>query len=243
MVKRSGGNEQDGVGDSMQYMGSKASIARKLLEVMLPCRRPNQCWVEPFVGAGGMIQNVDGPRIGSDSDGYIVAFLNAVRDGWVPDPINKYLYRFIKCNKELFMPEYLAYVGYGCSFGGKWFGGFAHDSLGRNYSAIAIRSIKKQAPKLSNADFYHCEYNKLYIPPSSFIYCDPPYKNTTKYKIDFSHGLFWQWCRYMRDVGHTIFISEYTAPDDFECVFELRHKSKLHKTRIQDRNEKLFTLQ
>lgn len=27
------------------------------------------------------------------------------------------------------------------------------------------------------------------------VYADPPYKNTTKYKENFDHDKFWEWCR------------------------------------------------
>ena len=72
----------------MRYMGSKSRIAKKLIPHILKFRQPGQTWVEPFVGAGGMIQHVKGPRVGRDRDGCIVAFLNAIRDGWVPEPID-----------------------------------------------------------------------------------------------------------------------------------------------------------
>jgi DNA adenine methylase len=229
----------------MQYMGSKARVAKKLLEVMLPYRKPSQYWVEPFVGAGGMIQNVDNPRIGSDRDGCIVAFLNAIRDGWMPEPITGDDYKLIKDNKEFYTPEYLAFVGYGCSFGGRWFGTFSGGWRGGKAQRFnrcdgVINSIRKQAPKLKGAKFYHCKYDELDIPPNSFIYCDPPYQNTAEYKFEFNHVKFWQWCRNMSNAGHAVFISEYDAPDDFECVFSLEKKVTLSKDKISKRVEKLF---
>ncbi len=50
------------------------------------------------------------------------------------------------------------------------------------------------------------------------IYCDPPYEGTTKYKDAFDHSKFWQWCRDKSNEGHIVFVSEYNAPADFECV-------------------------
>jgi DNA adenine methylase len=231
----------------LQYMGSKARIAKKLLEVMLPHRKPGQYWVEPFVGAGGMIQNVDGPRIGSDLDSCIVAFLKAVSYGWVPEPIDKNQYLLIKDNKELYTQEYLAFVGYGCSFGGKWFGTFGggkHNGKNRKYSRCetAINSMKIQSPKLQGAEFFHCSYDELYIPGNSLVYCDPPYQNTAGYKFEFNHQKFWQWCRDMSNAGHSVFVSEYTAPDDFECVFELEHVTPFNRNKRSKRVEKLFTI-
>ena len=34
----------------MKYMGSKNRIAKYILPIMLKDRKPNQYWVEPFVG-------------------------------------------------------------------------------------------------------------------------------------------------------------------------------------------------
>lgn len=221
-------------------MGSKGIISKKLLTEMLPHRKPGQTWVEPFVGSGGIIQHVTGKRIGGDVDECMVAFLNKIRDGWVPEPINREDYNHVKNNKSEYAPEFLAYVGYGCSFGAKWFGGFAKSSDGRDYSREAIRSIHKQAPMLYGAEFCHAPYNELNIPEGSFIYCDPPYQGAAKYKNSIDHTAFWQWCRDMTADGHTVFVSEYSAPDDFTCVFELVHRTTLNKNQSSPRIERLF---
>lgn len=36
----------------MKYMGSKRKLVKEILPIMLKQRKPNQCWVEPFVGGG-----------------------------------------------------------------------------------------------------------------------------------------------------------------------------------------------
>ena len=35
------------------------------------------------------------------------------------------------------------FVGFGCSFGGKWFGGYARNAGGTNYAAQSKRSLLK----------------------------------------------------------------------------------------------------
>jgi len=40
--------------------------------------------------------------------------------------------------------------------------------------------------------------------------------------------------------GHTVFISEYSAPNDFDCVKEIQHKTILDKNSQYQRTEKLF---
>jgi len=44
----------------MKYMGSKNRIAKHLLPIMLAERKPDQWWVEPFVGGANMIDKVEG---------------------------------------------------------------------------------------------------------------------------------------------------------------------------------------
>ena len=87
-------------------------------------------------------------------------------------------------------------------------------------------------------------YRELIIPPEAIIYCDPPYEGTTGYsnKSAFNHSDFWQWCRDKSDEGHTVFISEYNAPDDFICVWSKEHYTRANKDNNKDpRTEKLFT--
>lgn len=82
----------------------------------------------------------------------------------------------------------------------------------------------------------------MIIPEGSLIYCDPPYAGTAGYYIKFNHDEFWGWCREKRKEGHTVFISEYDAPQDFICLTEIQHKTKLNKNREVERVEKLYTL-
>ena len=63
-----------------------------------------------------------------------------------------------------------------------------------------------------------------------------------EYKDDFSHGAFWQWCRNKAKEGHKVFVSEYNAPKDFECLWQKEIVSSLTKeTGSKTGVEKLFT--
>lgn len=63
----------------MKYMGSKNRIAKHILPIMLAERKPDQWWVEPFVGGANMIDKVDGKRIGSDTNKYLIALLKEMQ--------------------------------------------------------------------------------------------------------------------------------------------------------------------
>jgi len=126
---------------------------------------------------------------------------------------------------EHYTDELIGFAGIVLSFKGKWWGGYSRDNTGlRNYSREALNNVKKLAPQLRGAKLYNLSYDDLPIPPNSLIYCDPPYVDTTEYSIretgTFDTALFWTWCRDKINEGHTVFVSEYTAPDDFQAVWE-----------------------
>lgn len=75
----------------------------------------------------------------------------------------------------------------------------------------------------------------------SIIYCAPPYNGTTKYKDNFDSDAFWQWCRDKAKEGHTVYVSEYNAPEDFKCIWEKQINSNLGGT-SKTATEKLFTI-
>jgi len=156
-------------------------------------------------------------------------------------------YNFAKDRKTV--DAYTGYVGFALSFGGKWFGGYRRDKVGINreineefQSAQAKRSAEKQFLKLLGVDFRLSSYNQLIIPPNSIIYCDPPYAGTTKYATGgFDHVAFWQWCRDKVAEGHKVFVSEYSAPEDWICVWEKKVNNTLTKdTGSKQGIEKLF---
>ena len=149
-------------------------------------------------------------------------------------------YTEIRLNKNKFSKELVCFVGFLCSFGGKWFGGYASNSKNDNYAERGAKSLLKQVQNLKEVEFTDANYQDFIIPSNSIIYCDPPYANTTQYKDKFDSVKFWEWCRNKYKEGHEIFISEYSAPDDFECLIQIPISTKLNKNKDQPRIEKLF---
>ena len=114
----------------------------------------------------------------------------------------------------------------------------------RNYSAEAYRNVLRQSGNLSGIKFIFGDYADLPIPPSSIIYCDPPYANSSGYSIvgDFNTHDFWKWCDKKIDEGHKVFVSEYEAPEGWVCVWQKGVNSSLSKdTGSKKAVEKLFT--
>lgn len=215
----------------MIYMGSKARFAKDLAKIILRGRKPNQWYIEPFCGGCNMISEVTGNRIANDIHPELIAMWKAlVNDDWEPGLYTKEEHATIRKTRSDYPPHVVGWVGFNCSYCGVYFGGFAGDypetyrkSNGElpNFQLNKIRSIKKQIPKLKGVIFENKEYYNLDIPPESIIYCDPPYQNTSEYSHKgFDHSAFWEWCRTKSREGHSVYISEYSAPDDFVCIWE-----------------------
>jgi len=239
----------------MKYLGSKNRISKHISPIILKDRKPGQWYVEPFAGGMNMIDKVDGNRLAADIHPYLIAMWKAlIYTNFSPPPhVGEEMYKFIKDNQDLFPPELVGYVGFN-SFLARWFAGYRKDKCGRQeYWGEHYRNILKQVPKLRGVQFECCSYLDLDIPDKSLIYCDPPYEGTTGYKINvtgvtvgFNHSWFWEKCRQWTKEGHQVFISELSAPDDFDCIWELKVPDKT--TRGTERKkklvaEKLFILQ
>jgi DNA adenine methylase len=235
----------------VKYMGSKARYAKYILPLILKDRKPNQWYVEPFVGGANIIDKVDGNRIGNDINEYLIKMWKSLQMGWVPpNLITEEQYKDIRINKKKYEPNLVGYVGFNLSFGGKWFGGYRRNKIGQEgllenmkfQSEQALRSILKQVPKIKNIKFYNKNYLELEIPNNSIIYCDIPYFGTTKYKNKFNHNEFWIWADQMVLKGHKVFVSEYSAPNNWICIWEKQVFNSLTKnTGGKIGTEKLFT--
>lgn len=222
----------------MRYMGSKNRLAKHILPIMLAERKPGQFWVEPFVGGGNMIDKVDGPRIGCDLNQYAIDALVSIRDhlGELPRNSREFTESDYK-NMRHGNYKHKGYAGFAFSWGGKWLGGWSRDSENNDYVLRAYRNAVKQSPKMQGVTLRCCSYREILLPRNSLIYCDPPYAGTTKYKDDFDSVRFWAWCRRTADVGHTVFVSEYSAPSGFVCVWEKSINNNLNN---KSAAEKLF---
>ena len=112
---------------------------------------------------------------------------------------------------------------------------------------MAIRNLKKQSPNLKDINFYNCDFRDL--PKDKIkgyvIYCDIPYKGTTKYKTEqFPYEEFYQWCKDMAK-DNIVLISEYNMPKVFRVIWEKETKVNFDSNRKAEdkankRVERLF---
>lgn len=243
----------------MKYMGSKAKYAEQLLVAMGDeCKLSDyENWVEPFVGGANMIAKVTSKiRWGSDINPYLIRMFQAVQKGWEPsDFYSEGEYQAAREKTKLpLVPSLndaaeIGFIGLGCSYSGKWFGGYARGNANngspRNYTKESKDNLLKQKPFIQGVFFSEKHYNDTGIPESpSIVYCDPPYALTTKYnhKERFESDKFWGWCNEMVERGHKVFVSEYRAPEGWRCLWEKVVNSSLTKeTGSKKATERLFT--
>lgn len=250
----------------MKYLGSKRRIAVELNGLMQPYYNDYGVFVDAFVGGANLIKEITHPnRIAYDINEYVIAYFNALKDGWLPPKdVSEELYKDIKNNKEKYPKQLVCFVGFSCSFASKWFGGYARDRVGRNYATIGFNScikndvpmtrnfanegynyaLSKDLPYIKPITFIHSDYRNITFSEPSIIYCDPPYKGVTGYRDKFNHDEFYEWLFERKKDGHKIFISEYEMPNDFTCIWSKDQSVYLdnNTNKSQKRTEKLFTL-
>jgi DNA adenine methylase len=219
-------------------LGGKAKISKKLVDFLESKRKPNQLYVEPFLGGCNVLPHLSGERWGNEIIPDLILLYCAIRDGWVPpSEIQESLYNKLKTEK----PSPLrGMAAIGCSFSGKWFGGYAR-SKDRNYALNAKNGLMKIAPKIKSVKFTNMSYDEMKIPEGSLVYCDPPYEKTTKYKNQFSHKQFWCWARCLSKTCD-VYVSEYSAPEDFVEVWKVERNLEMrtNKHKTEKRTERLF---
>lgn len=230
----------------MQYLGSKRLISKRLADFIIsqkPADFSGKVF-EPFFGSGAvtyalMQKGFEAQYFASDAHTDLILMYEAIKGGWVPPYINESEYNQLKAAKP--SPE-RGFAGFGLSFGGKFFGGFARNRTGYDYCKGAINSLERQRVYTERVNFYNLSYKGLVIPPGSIVYCDPPYSDTTKYTGDaFRADEFWQWVRGVSKIS-VVLVSEYKAPDDFTCVYEVETKLNLRSKEggAEVRTEKVF---
>lgn len=206
---------------AIQYLGGKSRISKQISEVIideisrwkepnssLDCvsnrerereRESNGRLISLFCGSCA-VESKLAPHFKSvicnDNHKYLVALWQALQDGYeLPEVISEQAYKSIREHKDD-NPALTGFVGFGCSFGGKFFGGYARNKTGTNYAAQSKRSILKDFANLQNATFTCNDYKDVVIPTGLVVYADPPYINTTGYTSGkFNSEEFWSYMR------------------------------------------------
>lgn len=226
----------------MQYLGGKSKTRKQIAAFLESVRKPGQTYFEPFVGGAWVLQEMSGKRIAADGNVALIAMYKALQQGWVPPEFVSEAEYSSYMGEHSVADPMTAFVLFGCSFGGKWRGGYARSEGKTCYAATSRRSLLKQLPLIQSVQFKAGDFTK-WRPKGQIVYCDPPYASTTNYGAfsGFNHDLFWQTMReWSRD--NTVVVSEYAAPSDFKCVLEMSSRMGLRNSAVENelRTERLF---
>lgn len=204
----------------MQYLGGKTRIAKQLAAEIDKVRRPGQWVWDAFCGGLSMTKalSVNGPVYSTDACAPLVNMYQALLAGWDP-PASLTEDEYLACKALPDTDPMKAFAGIACSFGAKWFAGYA----GRSRPAYRrpIEGAQKKV-RLDRAfanvqlvDFVSVEPRSV----DGVLYLDPPYAGTVGYGgvAAFDHARFVQrvreWSAYA-----PVYVSEYAFPVG-ECVW------------------------
>mgnify|MGYP006147609565 CR=1 FL=1 len=242
---------------SMKYLGGKNKIGRYIADVMkdrIPSDKVDG-YLEPFCGSLGVTQHMttDYKVFASDTHPDLIELWKKLQKNQFIAPKTMSEKRYIKIKNTKSPSALKAFVGFGCSFGGKYFSGYAQkytNGKNENYLSAVTNSMKKIQPKITKVTF-KCRDYKKWKPKNMLIYCDPPYKyskfpvkyrtSTKKYE-EFDNKEFWETMRKWSKKNH-VFISEQDAPSDFVSVWKrrtYRSASQSKKTRFKSLTAKKY---
>lgn len=247
----------------MKYMGSKSRIAKHIVPIIQnEIDNYDNCkgYLEPFVGGANVIDKIRCEfKFGIDANKFLIALLTYVRDGGeLPESISKEEYgrvrdeynQIVKGKTSTMEYWYIGCVGFLASYNGRFFdGGYAKSGYEktargerfRDYYRESRDNLLAQAEDLKYCIFVSADYRKI-GPHDLVVYCDPPYAGTKQYHGDkFDHDEFWDVMRkWSKD--NVVLISEESAPDDFEVVWEQEVSRSIKSTDKSKSVEKLYRL-
>jgi DNA adenine methylase len=223
----------------MQYLGGKKRLSKHIAAVLEAHRSDGQRFVDVFCGSLAVTAAMSdrGPRVANDGCAPLIVLYEAWREGWRPPLITEDIYKQVKATQDPSDPL-TAFIGFGCSYGGKWFGGFARDKQhGRDFAATATRSLDR----LIVGDFaLSClDFTQLDIASRDLVYGDSPYKSTTAYGYfkSFDHAAYVRQLDTWSLVAD-VFASEYEAQSS---TWTLIAEWDVRKSRLKGRQtERLY---
>lgn len=247
----------------MKYLGGKTRVGKHIAPVLKRIWKEYEeenpkldGYLEPFCGSLGVFRNMtnyptNANFTANDYHPDLIQMWKEVKEGTFVYPSSISEEEYLAA-KELESPNALkAFIGFGMSFGGRFFGAYSHKYLGNkkeDFCKEMTNSLKRTHPVIQNVDFTNLDYLDL-KPTNLLIYCDPPYAKTKfpiKYRRDTKHydvfdsDLFWETMRgWSQD--NLVLISETTAPDDFVDIWSqdrYRSAAQSEKTRWKDVDSK-----
>lgn len=221
----------------MQYLGGKARIVKHIAPLLTAHATASNTYWEPFLG-GGSVAAVVAPYFSravlSDAHPDLMLLWAALAEGWEPPAaVSEEEYRALRSSP----PSPLrSFAGFGASFGGKWFGGYARphprqmDKVGSNRTTL-LRKIKA----IRGAELRTCGFAEISPAAGDVVYLDPPYAGTTGYKGtgSFDSAALWATAERWSAEGVRVFVSEFDAPPGWAPVWSRTHTNQLRRAVAQ----------
>ena len=167
----------------MRYQGGKSRIAQQIAEIIQRERereRDYLTFVSLFCGSCSIESKVKGfdKVICNDKHYYLIELYKALQDGYIPpDYIDSIEYNRVKDNISNEKSEYVGFVGFGSSFGGKWFGGYGRSKKQngeiRWHSQETKKALLRDIKELQSVQFTCQDYRDVIIPNNSIVYAAP----------------------------------------------------------------------
>lgn len=231
----------------MRYMGGKSRIAKRIAPFLIADGIRCHTYLEPFIGGGSVFAEVSPwfeTAIASDVNPDLILMWQALADGW--EPPSMLTHEEWKALRDAEPSALRAFAGFGCSFGGRFFEGYAHPKPGYDYAGSARRGLLRKVDQMHTfPEFHHAPYDVWSPSEGVLVYCDPPYDNTKSYSGTdrFDSGRFWKMAESWVDSGATVFVSEYTAPAPWRVVWSAQVQVSLKASdNRRTAVERLFTL-
>jgi DNA adenine methylase len=218
----------------MRYLGGKSRLGGQIVKAVLADLGVTRLTLAADLcsGAGGVthrLADVSDKVIAVEAHPGLVALMRAVQGGWVPpDHVDEALYQTLRSGDPA--DPLVAFAGFGCSFGGKWWGGFA-TTRGDDYTGQARRAILRDTR--SNVD-HICADVLTWMGEIEVAYCDPPYAGTTGYSAipRVEGAVWWRKMRSLADRGIAAYLSEYADVPPAGVAARLVWSAPTHKTQL-----------
>ncbi len=235
----------------MRYLGGKYRIARHVAGVIAQVQRERRTYVEPFVGGAAVASRVApwfSTVLLSDVVPDLVLMWDAAIDGWEPpDELDEVMWRQLRSQP----PSALrGFAGFGCSFGGRWFEGYARQRTAGGAPAkepslapSAKRTLLRQAHAMKHATVRRMDYRDVKVDTDTVLYADPPYDGVTTYGAagPFNSMEFWDVAAGWSADGAAVVVSQTYAPPGWLEVWQAGQPSYLRGDQRPDlRTERLF---
>ena len=238
-----------------RYHGGKQRVGKEIAKVISEkvkeTDREIEGYCEPFAGMLGVYQHIPkyfGERQMSykagDTNESVIKMWQDVQQGWVP-PNSCSEENYNQLKNDIVSSAEKGFIGHQFSFGGIYFGKFVGNYGYSTTMKLPPKKVCKIAGELIDVEFTVGSYTQFSNLENYIIYCDPPYSKTEcRYytednsRLKFNHESFWEWVREMSKTN-VVFVSEYSASEDFKCVYENK-KISVSRGRKTMGSEKLF---